>query len=101
MGQRKGQTGNPNGRPKGATGKLSGDLRSKINSIIENNIETIQSDIDSLEPIQRLQIFEKLLKYALPTLQAQSFDVDFSTLSESQLNQIINNINLQNDDGTE
>jgi hypothetical protein len=101
MGQRKGQTGNKNGRPKGATGKLSGDLRSKINSIIENNIETIQSDIDSLEPIQRLQIFEKLLKYALPTLQAQSFDVDFSTLSESQLNQIINNINLQNDDGTE
>ena len=68
----KGKTNNPNGRPIGATGKLTGDLRTKVNQIIENNIGTIQSDIESLEPKDRLLILEKLLKYALPTLQALS-----------------------------
>ncbi|HRG19195.1 MAG TPA: hypothetical protein PLP39_08900 [Flavobacterium lutivivi] len=94
MGLKQGMTNNKNGRPIGAGGKIATDLRSKINQIIENNIETIQKDIDSLESKDRLLIFEKLLKYALPTLQAQSIEIDLNSLSDSQLEQIINSINL-------
>jgi hypothetical protein len=101
MGLKKGQTNNLKGRPKGATGKLSGDLRTKINDIIDNQVVNIENDLNSLEPKDRLLILEKLLKYALPTLQAQSLDVDFSTLSENQIDQIINNINLQDNEDTE
>lgn len=86
------------GRVQGTPNKLTGDLRAKINTIIENQIDSIETDLNSLEPKDRLLILEKLLKYALPTLQSQSLEVDFSTLSETQLNQIINNINLQDNE---
>ena len=89
------------GRERGTPNKLTGDLRTKIIDIIDNQVDNIENDLNSLEPLQRLQIVEKLLKYALPTLQAQSLDVDFSTLSENQIDQIINNINLQDSDETE
>jgi hypothetical protein len=62
MGLHKGQTNNPNGRKTGVSNKLTGDLRTKVNQIIENNIGTIQKDIESLEPKDRLLILEKLLK---------------------------------------
>lgn len=94
MGLHKGQTNNPNGRKTGVSNKLTGDLRAKVNQIIENNIGTIQKDIESLEPKDRLLILEKLLKYTLPTLQAQSIEIDLNSLSDAQLDQIINSINI-------
>ena len=74
MGLHKGQTNNPNGRKSGVSNKLTGDLRAKVNQIIENNIGTIQKDIESLEPKDRLLIFEKLLKYSIPTLSSVSVE---------------------------
>lgn len=100
MGLHKGQTNNPNGRKTGVSNKLTGDLRAKVNQIIENNIGTIQKDIESLEPKDRLLILEKLLKYTLPTLQAQSIEIDLNSLSDAQLDQIINSINI-NENGTD
>ncbi len=94
MGLHKGQTNNQNGRKTGVSNKLTGDLRAKVNQIIENNIGTIQKDIESLEPKDRLLILEKLLKYTLPTLQAQSIEIDLNSLSDAQLDQIINSINI-------
>ena len=94
MGLHKGQTNNPNGRKTGVSNKLTGDLRTKVNQIIENNIGTIQQDIESLEPKDRLLILEKLLKYTLPTLQAQSIEIDLNSLSDAQLDQIINSIQI-------
>ena len=94
MGLNKGQTNNKNCRPTGTANKITNDLRAKINTIVENNIETIQKDIDSLEPKDRLMIFEKLLKYTLPTLQAQSIEIDMNNLSDAQLEQIINSITI-------
>jgi hypothetical protein len=94
MGLHKGQTNNPNGRKIGVSNKLTGDLRTKVNQIIENNIGTIQQDIESLEPKDRLLILEKLLKYTLPTLQAQSIEIDMNNLSDAQLDQIINSIQI-------
>jgi hypothetical protein len=95
MGQRKGQTGNPNGRTKGTPNRITGTLREKIQQIVESNIDLIQSDIDSLEAKDRLQIIEKLMSYCIPKLTAQSVDIDFNQLSDIQLNSIINSINLQ------
>ena len=100
MGLHKGMTNNRKGRKAGAKGKLTGDLRNKVNQIIENNIETIQQDIDSLEPRDRLMIIEKLLKYTLPTLQSVESKTDLSNLTENQLDYIINSINI-NENETE
>ena len=94
MAQRKGQTGNPFGRPAGSPNKITADLRLKINAIVDKQIDSIEQDLQSLEPMQRLQIVEKLLSYCVPKLQAQSFEIDFTKLSEDQLDYVINQLNI-------
>ena len=91
---KKGKTNNPNGRPKGTPNKITADLRLKINAIVEKQIESIESDLQSLEPMQRLQIVEKLISYCVPKLQAQSFEIDFTKLSNDQLDNVINQLNI-------
>ena len=85
----KGKTNNPNGRPKGSPNKVSTDLRKWINQFIEDNRQQIKRDWKTLEPKDRIMLFEKLLKYTLPTLQATSITTDLSKLTDEQLDQII------------
>ena len=89
------------GRTAGTPNKLTGDLRLKINAIVDKQIDSIEKDLNSLEPMQRLQIVEKLISYCVPKLQAQSFDIDFQNFSEQQLDVIINQLNFNDDDSEE
>ena len=88
----KGQTNNPNGRPKGIPNKVTTDLREWITNFLENNREQIQQDWKGLEPKDRIVLFEKLLKYALPTLQATSLITDFERLTDEQLDDVIESL---------
>ena len=101
MAQRKGQTGNPNGRPKGTPNKVTADLRAKINEIVDKQVDLINDDLEALEPKERLMIVEKLLSYCLPKLQAQSFDIDLNTLSDEQLDQVINHLKINDNDSNQ
>lgn len=92
MAQKKGQTGNPNGRPKGSPNKATKDLRQWINAFIESQTERIQQDWKLLEPKDRIVLFEKLLKYSLPTLQATNLTTDLERLSDEDLDRVINGI---------
>jgi len=67
MGIKKGQSGNPNGRPKGRPNKITAEMKDKIQLFIESNFDQIQSDFMMMEPKDRLIIFERLLKYVIPT----------------------------------
>lgn len=67
-----GISGNPSGRKPGTKNKASESLRNRINDIIDNNLGRVQQDLDSLEPKDRLNFFEKLLQYALPKLQSEA-----------------------------
>ena len=88
------------GRVQGTPNTITSDLRAKINAIVEKQIDTIENDLQGLKPIERVQIVEKLLSFCLPKLQAQTLEVDLNSLTESQLNQIINSINI-NENETE
>ena len=92
MAQKKGQTGNPNGRPKGSPNKATKDLRTWINGFVQSQTEQIQKDWKQLEPKDRIILFEKLLKYSLPTLQATSLTTDLEKLSDEDLDRIVNEI---------
>lgn len=92
MGLRKGQTNNPKGRPKGTKSKATAELKERISSFLDGNFETLIRDFKKLEPKDRLMFYEKLLKYALPTMQSTKADIQLEKLSDEQLDIIINKL---------
>lgn len=86
------------GRVQGTPNVITNDLRAKINTIVEKQIDNIEADLQSLKPLERLQIVEKLISYCVPKLQAQSIEIDLNTLTDMQLEQIINSININEND---
>jgi hypothetical protein len=93
----KGRTNNPNGRPKGSLNKDTAQLRGFVTKFIKRNSKKLQEDFDKLEPKDRVAMFEKLLKYALPSLSSVSATVDFNKMSERDIDTIINEILLRDD----
>ena len=89
------------GRTAGTPNAITSDLRAKINTIVEKQIDSIEKDLEALEPKERLMIVEKFLSYCLPKLQAQSFEIDLMKLSDEQLDQVINQLNINDDDSEE
>ena len=57
------------GRKPGSKNKTTEEIRSKFSELLENNLETIQKDLDKLEPEERLKIILSLSKFVLPTLK--------------------------------
>ena len=92
MGQRKGVSGNPNGRPKGKPNKVTQDLRDRLKTLLTDSFETIVSDFEAMEPKDRVQAFERLLKYILPIMGQTELKLNFEDLTESQLDEVINKL---------
>ena len=93
MGLNKGAKGNnPNGRPIGSKNKGTAELRQRINTFLDDNWETLQQDFESLEPKERLMFYEKLLSFGLPKLQATQLTSDFNSISDEQLDYMIQNL---------
>ena len=83
---KKGNSGNPNGRPKGAKGKAKSDLVARITEIMDNNIDRLQKDLDTLEPSERVRAITNLIGYVIPKKQAlnvqQSLDYEYRKMEE-------------------
>lgn len=96
----KGKTNNPNGRPKGKPNKITQDVRQWLSTVIDKNRRQIERDLKALEPKDRLQMLEKLMQYVIPKQQATTVEIDYSKMSEEQLNAIINTLltNIENED---
>ena len=80
------------GRPKGSPNKNTNELREWINGFLHENKGMIHQDFMSLEPKDRIMMFEKLLKYALPVLQAVQIESEFDSLTDAQLEHIIDQL---------
>lgn len=93
---KKGESGNPKGKPKGADSQKTKKLRSWVTAFIEKNTKQIETDWLNLDPKERIVMFEKLLKYTLPALQATSTNLRFEDLTEEQLDEIINRLKESN-----
>ena len=92
MPQPKGKTGNPNGRPKGSPNKTTQSVREWLTRLIDENREQIRKDLAALEPKERLQVLEKFMQYTVPKMQSVEARVDIDRLSDSQIDQVINEL---------
>ncbi|RTY89861.1 hypothetical protein EKM01_12145 [Flavobacterium sp. RSP46] len=61
---------NVNGRPKGTLNKATAELREKFTLLVENNFDKLQSDIDLLEPKDRIKTILELAKFVIPVLRS-------------------------------
>lgn len=67
---KKGNVLNPNGRPKGSGNKLNAELREFLALIIDENKEQLQTDLQELEPKERIKIMLEMMKFVIPTLKS-------------------------------
>lgn len=58
------------GRKKGGINKTTAEIRIHYQMLISNNLEKLQTDLESLEPLQRLKIVIELSKFVIPQLKA-------------------------------
>ena len=78
------------GRAAGTPNKISGTLKGWLTSLIDKNREQIEKDLQNLEPKERLQIIERLMQYVIPKQAAQQVKLDFDSLTDEQLQQLVN-----------
>lgn len=92
MAQKKGCTGNPNGRPRGSTNRVTTEMKGFLTELIDDNRQQIKDDLQRLDPKDRLLILEKFMQYTIPKMQSVEATIDYSKLSDEQLDNIITGI---------
>ena len=58
------------GRTKGTPNKTTAELRERFTLLLETNMDRIQSDLDTLEPKDRIRTLLEISKFIIPTLKA-------------------------------
>ncbi|SFF22123.1 hypothetical protein [Spirosoma endophyticum] len=82
------------GRQSGSTNKTTSDIKTRIAALINDQFETIQGDMEELEPKERVTAYLKFLEYVLPKQREQKIDLTsrLEGLSDEQLNELIDQI---------
>jgi len=62
------------GRPKGASNKSTETIKRSISMLLENNINIVQSDLDEMQPRDRVNALLQFMKFVIPTQKAVEID---------------------------
>jgi hypothetical protein len=58
------------GRTAGTLNKTTTEIREHYQKLVSDNLEQLDSDLKSLEPLQRLKMIIELSKFIVPTMKA-------------------------------
>lgn len=98
MAIKKGQILNPEGRKPGTVNRSTGAIRTAFQNLVENNLPKLQTDLDQLEPKDRLTMIIKLSEFILPKLQSlnieNQLEIEYKQLEKLLLNAEPEAINL-------
>lgn len=70
-----------NGRVKGQLNKTTTDVKKIYSQILENNIDNIQSDLDKLDPLNRIKILIQLSEFIVPKMRSIDVVADVSNIN--------------------
>ena len=76
------------GRKPGCNNRTSTDIKSKIAALIDEQFNTIQADLETLELKERVGAYLKFMEYVLPKQREQK--IDLSTLTDEQIDNLLN-----------
>ncbi len=79
---------NTTGRPKGAHNKINIHIKNWIGQFLQQSQNQFEADMLELSPRDRVLIYEKLLKYILPT-EKTPHQTEFEILTDGQIDEII------------
>ena len=65
------------GRVKGTPNKTTFEIRQMLTDILDSNIDTLQTDLSSLEPKERVKYLIDLSKLILPQLKQEDSSTKF------------------------
>lgn len=84
------------GRKKGTPNRTTKMMRQWLTNFVRKNRRTMQSDLDALEPKDRLIILEKLMGYVIPKQQAVKAEI--SSLTDDEIISVVDNLLNKIDD---
>lgn len=58
------------GRTKGTPNHTTAEIREHFQNLVSDNLEQLDNDLKTLEPLQRLKVIIELSKFVVPTLKA-------------------------------
>ena len=90
----KGITNNPNGRPRGKPNRTTTELREMITTLFESKYEDFTNALDELEAKDKVDAYIKIMGFVIPKMGAK---IDFSSLSEAELDGIISKLQSENE----
>ena len=62
------------GRTRGSSNKSTEVIKRSVSMILENNIDTVQSDLDLMQPRDRVNALLQFMKFVVPTQKAIELD---------------------------
>jgi hypothetical protein len=71
------------GREAGTPNRLTKELRAALKNIMHQEIELLPDHFKSLEPKDRLELLVKLLPYALPKVEPESYQIGEGGFADS------------------
>jgi hypothetical protein len=76
---------NLGGRKAGSKNKITQDIREAFKKLIEDNINGLQEDIDSLDPKDRLRLIIDISQYVIPRLKQTDVSADITSNNNDSL----------------
>ena len=70
------------GRSKGTPNKSTAELREWVQKLVQSNMAQVKRDLKELEPKERLDVIERLMRYVLPRQQAITAEVEEANTTE-------------------
>ena len=82
-------TPNTNGRPKGSTNKATSKVREAFTQLVEQNLNQMQQDLDSLDPKDRIKLIIDLANFTIPKLRAIELQADIQNDKKDLLERLM------------
>ena len=76
------------GRRAGTPNRTTADLKTRIAQLVDEQFDTIKTDLESLDAKERVGAYLKFLEYVLPKQREQK--IDLSGLTDEQIDDLLN-----------